>query len=395
MLKKILGNTLFRLLLGVIGGLILGNYLTESTIQIVLSIKYFTGQLIFFLVPLIVIGFIVSSITKLNEGSTKIVGFSLLIAYLSSVGAGLFAMIAGYQIIPNLSIPTSVDSLKEIPKILFQLDIPPVFSVMTALVISLMLGLGILITKAKELEKIFDQFKDIVILLVNKVLIPILPFFIAANFAILSYEGSIETQLPVFLKVILIVIVGHFIWMTLLFSIAGFYHKTNPFKLLKFYPPVYLTALGTMSSAASLGVAVKAVNDSKVIKPSISNFTIPFFSNTHLCGSVLTEVFFVMTVSQVLYGTIPDLSTMVMFVILLGVFAVGAPGVPGGTVVASLGLISSVLDFDEAGIALILTIFALQDSFGTACNITTDGALSMIVDKYDDNLSQIKAESNS
>lgn len=384
MLKKIASNTLFRLLLGVIAGLVLGNYLNENTIQVVLSLKYFTGQLIFFLVPLIVIGFIVSSITKLSEGSAKIVGFSLLIAYLSSIGAGLFSIIGGYQIIPNLSIPTSVDSLREVPKILFQLDIPPIFSVMTALVISLMLGMGILITKAKELEKIFDQFKDIVIFLVNKVLIPILPFFIAANFAILSYEGSIEKQLPVFLKVILIVIIGHFIWMTLMYTIAGFYHKTNPFKLLKHYPPVYLTAVGTMSSAASLGIAVKAVDDSKVIKPTIANFTIPFFSNTHLCGSVLTEVFFVMTVSQVLYGHIPDLGTMVTFVLLLGVFAVGAPGVPGGTVVASLGLISNVLGFDEAGVALILTIFALQDSFGTACNITTDGALSMIVDKYAD-----------
>ncbi|MDH0673694.1 dicarboxylate/amino acid:cation symporter [Empedobacter sp. GD03861] len=382
MLKKIASNTLFRLLLGVIAGLVLGNYLNENTIQVVLSLKYFTGQLIFFLVPLIVIGFIVSSITKLSEGSAKIVGFSLLIAYLSSIGAGLFSMIAGYQIIPNLSVPTSVDSLREVPKLLFQLDIPPIFSVMTALVISLMLGMGILITKAKELEKIFDQFKDIVILLVNKVLIPILPFFIAANFAILSYEGSIEKQLPVFLKVILIVIVGHFIWMTLMYTIAGLYRKTNPINLLKHYPPVYLTAVGTMSSAASLGIAVKAVDDSKVIKPTIANFTIPFFSNTHLCGSVLTEVFFVMTVSQVLYGHIPDLGTMVTFVLLLGVFAVGAPGVPGGTVVASLGLISNVLGFDEAGVALILTIFALQDSFGTACNITTDGALSMIVDKY-------------
>ena len=382
MFKKIVSNTLFRLLLGVIAGLVLGSYLNENTIQVVLSLKYFTGQLIFFLVPLIVIGFIVSSITKLNEGSAKIVGFSLLIAYLSSIGAGLFSMIAGYQIIPNLTIPTSVDSLREVPKILFQLDIPPIFSVMTALIISLMLGMGILITKAKELEKIFDQFKDIVILLVNKVLIPILPFFIATNFAILSYEGSIEKQFPVFLKVILIVIVGHFIWMTLMYTIAAFYHKTNPFKLLKYYPPVYLTAVGTMSSAASLGVAVKAVDDSKVIKPTIANFTIPFFSNTHLCGSVLTEVFFVMTVSQVLYGHIPDAGTMVTFVLLLGIFAVGAPGVPGGTVVASLGLISNVLGFDEAGVALILTIFALQDSFGTACNITTDGALSMIVDKY-------------
>lgn len=382
MFKKLIQNTIFKLLLGVIVGLIAGNYLTPGSLQVLLSVKYFTGQLIFFLVPLIIIGFVVSSITKLHHGSTKIVGFALIIAYLSSLGAGFFSSFLGYQLIPHMLIENKVVALNEIPATLFELSIPPVFSVMTALVLALMIGMGILVTQAKELERIFDQFKDIVLWLVNKVLIPILPLFIASNFAILSYEGSIQTQLPVFLKVIGIVIVAHFIWLTVLYSIAGFYHKTNPFKVLKHYPPAYLTALGTMSSAASMGVALKAANDSKVMNPSITNFTIPFFSNTHLCGSVLTEVFFVLTVSQVLYGQLPDFGTMSLFIILLGVFAVGAPGVPGGTVIASLGLITNVLGFDEAGIALILTIFALQDSFGTACNIAGDGALSMMVDKY-------------
>lgn len=388
MLKKIISNTLFKLILGVIVGLIGGNYLNPSTLQVVLSIKYFTGQLIFFLVPLIIIGFVTSSITKLNQGSAKIVGFALVIAYLSSVGAGFFSSLLGYQIIPNLSIVNHVESLKEIPATLFELSIPPVFSVMTALVLALMLGMGILITQAKELERIIDQFKDIILLLVNKVLVPVLPFFIACNFAVLSYEGSIQSQLPVFIKVILIVIVAHFIWLAVLYSLAGYYHKTNPFKVLKHYPPAYITALGTMSSAASMGMALKSANASQVMKPSITNFTIPFFSNTHLCGSVLTEVFFVMTVSQVLYGHLPDPGTMAIFIILLGVFAVGAPGVPGGTVIASLGLITNVLGFDEAGIALILTIFALQDSFGTACNIAGDGALSMMVDRYAKNVDQ-------
>lgn len=388
MLKKIISNTLFKLILGVIVGLIGGNYLNPSTLQVVLSIKYFTGQLIFFLVPLIIIGFVTSSITKLNQGSAKIVGFALVIAYLSSVGAGFFSSLLGYQIIPNLSIVNHVESLKEIPATLFELSIPPVFSVMTALVLALMLGMGILITQAKELERIIDQFKDIILLLVNKVLVPVLPFFIACNFAVLSYEGSIQSQLPVFIKVILIVIVAHFVWLAVLYSLAGYYHKTNPFKVLKHYPPAYITALGTMSSAASMGMALKSANASQVMKPSITNFTIPFFSNTHLCGSVLTEVFFVMTVSQVLYGHLPDPGTMAIFIILLGVFAVGAPGVPGGTVIASLGLITNVLGFDEAGIALILTIFALQDSFGTACNIAGDGALSMMVDRYAKNVDQ-------
>lgn len=382
MFKKLIQNTIFKLLLGVITGLIAGNYLTPGSLQVILSVKYFTGQLIFFLVPLIVIGFVVSSITKLQNGSTKIVGFALLIAYLSSLGAGFFSSFLGYQIIPHMVIENKVVPLNKVPATLFELSIPPIFSVMTALVLALMIGMGILVTQAKELERIFDQFKDIVLWLVNKVLIPILPLFIASNFAILSYQGSIQTQLPIFVKVILIVIVAHFLWLTFLYTLAGIYHKTNPLKVLKHYPPVYLTALGTMSSAATMGIALKAANDSKVMNPSITNFTIPFFSNTHLCGAVVTEVFFVLTVSQVLYGELPDFATMSLFIVLLGIFAVGAPGVPGGTVIASLGLITNVLEFDEAGIALIVTIFALQDSFGTACNITGDGALSMMVDKY-------------
>lgn len=382
MFKKLIQNTIFKLLLGVITGLIAGNYLTPGSLQVILSVKYFTGQLIFFLVPLIVIGFVVSSITKLQNGSTKIVGFALLIAYLSSLGAGFFSSFLGYQIIPHMVIENKVVPLNKVPATLFELSIPPIFSVMTALVLALMIGMGILVTQAKELERIFDQFKDIVLWLVNKVLIPILPLFIASNFAILSYQGSIQTQLPIFVKVILIVIVAHFLWLTFLYTLAGIYHKTNPLKVLKHYPPVYLTALGTMSSAATMGIALKAANDSKVMNPSITNFTIPFFSNTHLCGAVVTEVFFVLTVSQVLYGELPDFATMSLFIVLLGIFAVGAPGVPGGTVIASLGLITNVLGFDEAGIALIVTIFALQDSFGTACNITGDGALSMMVDKY-------------
>ncbi len=167
-------------------------------------------------------------------------------------------------------------------------------------------------------------------------------------------------------------------------SIAGIYSQKNPWKVIKHYGPAYLTAIGTISSAASLGIALQSAHKSKVLKPEITNFTIPFFSNIHLCGSVLTEVFFVMTVSLVLYGTLPTVGTMIIFVLLLGIFAVGAPGVPGGTVMASLGIITSVLGFDDTGIALILTIFALQDSFGTACNITGDGALSLIVTKYSD-----------
>lgn len=203
-----------------------------------------------------------------------------------------------------------------------------------------------------------------------------------ANFCVLSYEGSIASQLPIFVSVILIAIVCHYIWLFVLYGLAGIYAGKNPLRVLKHYGPVYLTAVGTMSSAATLGVALQCAGKSDVLRKDVTDFSIPLFANVHLCGSVITEVFFVMTVSQVLYGVIPPLATMLTFVFLLGIFAIAAPGVPGGTVMASLGIVLSVLGFDEAGTALLLTIFALQDSFGTACNVTGDGALSLALTGY-------------
>ena len=183
----------------------------------------------------------------------------------------------------------------------------------------------------------------------------------------------------------LIVIVGHYLWMAVLYIFAGIYSRSNPLDVVKNYGPAYITAVGTMSSAATLAVALRCAKKSEPpLRDDMVDFGIPLFANIHLCGSVLTEVFFVMTVSQILYGTMPDVGTMILFCLLLGVFAIGAPGVPGGTVMASLGLITGVLGFDETGTALMLTIFALQDSFGTACNITGDGALTMILSGYAD-----------
>lgn len=168
----------------------------------------------------------------------------------------------------------------------------------------------------------------------------------------------------------------------MLYGLAAVYSGKNSWQVLKFYLPAYLTALGTMSSAATLGVALECAHKSPVLDKKVSDFSIPLFANIHLCGSVLTEVFFVCVVSQLLYGQLPELSTLVLFIFLLGVLAVGAPGVPGGTVLASLGIVISVLGFDDAGTALLIAIFALQDSFGTACNITGDGALTLITDTF-------------
>ena len=380
----------FKLLVGVIAGVLVGlllsstdgNSFSRAILNIVVTLKYILNQIINFCIPLIIIAFIAPSITQMGKNASKLLLIAVTIAYTSSIGAALFSTASGYILIPHLSISSTTDGLKELPNAVFELSIPQIMPVMSALVFSIMIGLAAAWTKAELISNILEEFQKIVLAIVSRIMIPILPFFIGLTFCGLSYEGSITKQVPVFLKIIIIVLIGHYIWMTLLYTIAGLYSKKNPIEVIRHYGPAYLTSIGTMSSAATLAVALQCAGKSKVLRKDMVSFGIPLFANIHLCGSVLTEVFFCMTVSKILYGTIPSAGTMILFCVLLGIFAIGAPGVPGGTVMASLGLITGVLGFNDTGTALMLTIFALQDSFGTACNVTGDGALTLILTGY-------------
>ena len=364
-MKRITKSLPFKLLLGVCIGIIVGLLAGEGLMNIIVTVKYILGQYINFCVPLIVIGFIAPSIPKLGNNASKMLAVALVIAYVSSLGAAVFSVLTGNVIIPYLSIASSVGDLKVLPEVVFKLDIPQIMGVMSALVFSLLVGLAATWTRAVTVINLLDE-----------------PVFIATTFCTLAYEGTITKQLPVFIQVVVIVMVGHYIWLAMLYLIAGAYAGRNPLEVLKHYGAAYITAVGTMSSAATLAVALRCARKSKVLRNDMIDFGIPLFANIHLCGSVLTETFFVMVVSKILYGDIPDMKMMVLFCILLGIFAIGAPGVPGGTVMASLGLITGILGFNETGTALILTVFALQDSFGTACNITGDGALTLILTGY-------------
>lgn len=377
--KSFLNSLLFKLVIAIAIGIFLGNIANEGAIQVISTIKNILSNLINYIVPIIILAFITPAIVSLNESAGKVLSLTLIICYLSSVGAALFSFIAGTAIIPHLNIVSATEGGKKIPEILFQMDIPSIMPVMTALVTAILFGLAVIWTKSENWANLLREFNDMVLEIVNRVIIKVLPFYIATTFAELSYEGVILSQFPVFLKVIAIVILGHYIWLALLYALGGIFSKTNPMDVLKYYPPAYVTALGTMSSAATLSVSLQCSRKSKTLDPKIRDFVVSLCSNTHLCGSVLTETFFVMVVSQVLYGSLPSTGNMILFILLLGIFAIGAPGVPGGTVMASLGLITSILGFDATGTALILSIFALQDSFGTACNITGDGAIALMV----------------
>ena len=380
-MKKIFSSLPVKLLIGIIIGIIFGQIFPENVMSVVVPLKNILGQVINFVVPLIVIGFIAPSITKLGNNASRMLGVALMVAYTSSVLAALLSMGAGYAIIPNLPVVSEIEGLKELPEDVFGLTIPQIMNVMSALAFSILIGLAAIWTKAKTIITILDEFQNIVLAIVSKIIIPILPVFIAFTFTCLSYDGTITKQLPVFVSAVVIVMIGHYIWLTVLYVVAGVYSGKNPIEVVKHYGPAYITAVGTLSSA-TLAVALRCARKSKVLREDMVDFGVPLFANIHLCGSVLTEVFFCMIVSKVLYGTLPDIQTLVLFCVLLAIFAIGAPGVPGGTVMASLGLITGVLGFGDDGTALMLAIFALQDSFGTACNVTGDGALTLFLTGY-------------
>ena len=381
-MKRIFSSLPVKLLIGIVIGIIFGQIFPENVMSVVVPLKNILGQVINFVVPLIVIGFIAPSITKLGNNASRMLGVALMVAYTSSVLAALLSMGAGYAIIPNLPVVSEIEGLKELPEDVFGLTIPQIMNVMSALAFSILIGLAAIWTKAKTIITILDEFQNIVLAIVSKIIIPILPVFIAFTFTCLSYDGTITKQLPVFVSAVIIVMIGHYIWLTVLYVTAGVYSGKNPIEVVKHYGPAYITAVGTMSSAATLAVALRCARKSKVLREDMVDFGVPLFANIHLCGSVLTEVFFCMIVSKVLYGTLPDIQTLVLFCVLLAIFAIGAPGVPGGTVMASLGLITGVLGFGDDGTALMLAIFALQDSFGTACNVTGDGALTLFLTGY-------------
>lgn len=385
-MKKILSSLPVRLIIGVVIGIIIGLGSADlwiggtdvggTIMQVVLTLKNLLGSLINFCVPLIIIGFIAPSITRLRSNASRMLVLALALAYTSSVCAALMSMGAGYAIIPGLSIQSAAEGLREAPELLFNLDIAPVMSVMSALVFSVLVGLAATWTRAKVITQVLEEFQRVVLAVVSRVVIPILPFFIAGTFCGLAYEGSITPPaarlphrdpdrdggtLP---------LAGSSV------SAGGALLRGEALG-----GPAPLRARlphrgGHYVLRGHPGCALEGARKSKVLRRDMVDFGIPLFANIHLCGSVLTEVFFVMTVSKVLYGELPSLPTMILFCFLLGVFAVGAPGVPGGTVMASLGLIISVVGFDNDGTGLMMTIFALQDSFGTACNITGDGALT-------------------
>ncbi|HHQ4761170.1 dicarboxylate/amino acid:cation symporter [Aeromonas veronii] len=372
-----------KLIAGILAGLLLGLYAPEWVARVLFTAKTVIGQLITFTIPLIILFFIMSGIASLPKNSGKLLGKTVALSYCSTILAGLFAFTVASHLIPLLTTaaePTTAEAVKLASYV--NLEIPPLFGVMSALAAAFVFGIGISATQATDLRRVADQGRDIIDRLLAKVIIPLLPFYIAGVFVEMTVEGTVFATLKTFGVVLVMAILMHWIWLSVLFVGTGLALGRSPAQLIKNMLPAYFTALGTMSSAATIPVALQSSKNNGV-SDGIANFTVPLCATIHLCGSTITLVTCataVMFLSEHL--AIPGIETMLPFIMMLGVIMIAAPGAPGGGVMSALGLLTSMLGFGEASIALMIALYLAQDSFGTACNVTGDGVIALWADRF-------------
>ncbi|MFM5634534.1 dicarboxylate/amino acid:cation symporter [Aeromonas veronii] len=372
-----------KLIAGILAGLLLGLYAPEWVARVLFTAKTVIGQLITFTIPLIILFFIMSGIASLPKNSGKLLGKTVALSYCSTILAGLFAFTVASHLIPQFTTaaePTTATAIKLASYV--NLEIPPLFGVMSALAAAFVFGIGISATQATDLRRVADQGRDIIDRLLAKVIIPLLPFYIAGVFVEMTVEGTVFATLKTFGVVLVMAILMHWIWLSVLFVGTGLALARSPAQLIKNMLPAYFTALGTMSSAATIPVALQSSKNNGV-SDGIANFTVPLCATIHLCGSTITLVTCataVMFLSEHL--AIPGIETMLPFIMMLGVIMIAAPGAPGGGVMSALGLLTSMLGFGEASIALMIALYLAQDSFGTACNVTGDGVIALWADRF-------------
>lgn len=374
---------ILKLIAGIVLGMLLGLYAPHWLTQILITFKALFGELLFFTIPLLILFFITSGIAALPQRSGRLLSRTLGIAYLSTILAGTLAFLVAAVVVPMLAPAGEATGSSVVANLTpyIEMDIPPAFGIMTALALAFIFGLGIAATQAQQLKQLSDQGRDIIQLLLLKVIIPLLPVYIAGVFAQLAAAGTVFATLQTFGVVLILAILLHWLWIIVLYSIAGVKAGKSPLLLIKNMLPAYFTALGTMSSAATIPVSLQATKANGV-KPNIADFTVPLCATTHLAGSTITIVSCAVAVMVMQNGLeIPSLLTMLPFILTLGVVMLAAPGVPGGAVMSAVGLLGSMLGFGEAAVAMMIALYMAQDSFGTACNVTGDGAIAVLVDK--------------
>ncbi|MDQ0216306.1 Na+/H+-dicarboxylate symporter [Oikeobacillus pervagus] len=373
-----------RIIIAIAAGIILGSILPAWAIKIFATFNGLFGNFLSFAIPLIIIGFIAPGIGALGKGAGKLLGVTTIIAYLSTVVAGLIAFITAKSLYPSLLVNQTTkafnDPEKALLKPFFKVEMEPIMGVMTALLLAFTIGLGLAAIKGDALQKVMDEFQQIITLVIEKIIIPLLPLHIFGIFANMTQGGQVSAIMSVFAKVFVMIICLHLIYLVIQYSVAGSLRKQNPASMLRKMMPAYFTALGTQSSASSIPVTLEQAK-SLGIKDRVADFSVPLLATIHLSGSTITLVSCSMAV-MMLQDKPLSFQALFPFILMLGITMIAAPGVPGGAVMAALGLLKTMLGFDATMVSLMIALYLAQDSFGTACNVTGDGAITAIVDRF-------------
>ena len=385
--KKFKLGLIPRIVIAIVLGIIIGKYLPHGFTRIFITFSSIFGNFLGFIIPLLIIGFVTAGIADLGSGAGKLLGVTVGVAYVFTLISGFFAFFVGKALLGKIITSKATDIITgaEVSlKPFFTVEIPPITEVTTALFLAFLLGLGISATKSETLKKMSFEFQSIISKTINKIIIPLLPVHILGIFADMSASGEAFTILSVFWKVFIVVIICHLLILVFQFTVGTAISKKNLLYCLRSQVPGYLTALGTQSSAATIPINLEC-SEKMGISKGIRDFVIPLCATTHMSGSAITLTLCAMSV-MMLYGSAIEFSAFSGFIAMLGISIVAAPGVPGGAVMAALGVLKIFLGFDESMISLMIALYIAQDSFGTAANVSGDQAVAMIVDTFQSKL---------
>ena len=383
---------IFKLVIGIALGIIIGTYAgnwvgTAWLINVVVFGRTILKDLIQFFLPLIMVTFLAVGIADLGKRAGKMLRFTLILSYVYTVAAcviGAIVITIFLKAIPGItSVAMGEIAARQLPENIVNIRIPYPFSasLITSIVLGFVIGIGMTWVKSDHMMGLMKEGRDIAGAMIRKVIIPIIPFYVGCTFATIAYKGDIWPKMRVFGLMLIIIVVLQWIWLFVQYSIAGGYSKKNPYPVFRIMFPAYLTAWGTTSSAVTMPVSLSRGKTIPGMQEDIADFVFPMCSQTHLSGSAMTITISALTVSLLTYMQMPNIAQVALFIVILSVIEVGAVGVPGGSIMAAWPVLTGALGFGEEAMALMFALFLIQDSFGTAANITGDASIAMIVNK--------------
>lgn len=381
-MKKFKFGLLPKIIVAIILGICLGMFTPETPVRIFVTFNGLFSEFLGFLIPLIIVGLVTPAIADIGKGAGKMLLVTAMLAYGATIFSGFLTYGVGESVFPSLisdDLKLTQISQAEGVKPYFTVAIPASLNVMTSLVMAFTFGLGIAHLGTQSLKNVFSEFRDIITMTIQAVILPLLPIYIFGIFFNMTFSGEVFKVLSVFVKIIGVIFIMHILLLILQYTIASIFVHKNPLRMLGRMMPAYFTALGTQSSAATIPVTMRQTILNGVHK-DIAGFVIPLCATIHLSGSTMKIVACALAL-MMMQGMAYDFQMIAGFIMMLGITMVAAPGVPGGAIMAALGILSSMLGFDQQALALMIALYIAMDSFGTACNVTGDGALALIVDK--------------